>query len=183
MYFKSLFASTNGATSTILPRLRHVMVPCLDGEAVQALTHPITMAEVATTLNHMNSFKAPGPGEFQAIFVKQYWHLIGNGISILVTQTAFTIGTFDDKIAETLVVLIPKVDNPRNFKELRPISLCNTFYKLITKVIVNRLRPFLEKIIGPYQSNFLPGRGTYDNAIVLHEVFHSMRKSSKKKEM
>lgn len=74
-----------------------------------------------------------------------------------------------------------RLNGPSSFKEFRPISLCNTIYKLITKVLVNRLRPFLDQIIGPYQSSFLPGRGTNDNAIILQEVIHSMRKSKKKK--
>jgi len=74
-----------------------------------------------------------------------------------------------------------KVGCPQSFKEFRLISLRNTIYKLITKVLVNRLRPFLDQIVGPYQSSFLPGRGTSDNAIILQEVIHSMRKLKKKK--
>lgn len=48
-------------------------------------------------------------------------------------------------------------------------------------MLVNRLRPFLDEIIGPYQSSFLLGRRTSDNALILQEVIHSMRKSKKKK--
>ena len=48
-------------------------------------------------------------------------------------------------------------------------------------MLVNRLRPFLDQIVGPYQNSFLPGRGTTDNPIILQEVIHSMRKSKKKK--
>jgi hypothetical protein len=77
--------------------------------------------------------------------------------------------------------LIPKVEQPSNFKEFRPISLCNTIYKLITKVLVNRLRPMLDQSIGPFQSSFLPGRSTSYNAIILQEVVHTMRKSKRKK--
>lgn len=73
------------------------------------------------------------------------------------------------------------MDNLGNFKEFHPISLCNTIYKLITKVLVNRLRPLLNNLIGPHQSNFLPGRGTSDNAIVLQEIVQSMQKSKKKR--
>lgn len=74
------------------------------------------------------------------------------------------------------------MDNPGNFKEFWPISLCNTIYKIITKVLVNRLRPFLNDIIGPHQSSFLPGRCTSDNAIILQEIVHGMKKSKKKKD-
>lgn len=87
-------------------------------------------------------------------------------MSSLVAQ-AFTTGTFDPGIASTLIALIPKVDSPNNFREFRPISLCNAIYNLITKVMMNRLRIFLDHIIGSCQSSFLPGRGTGDNAIIL----------------
>jgi len=62
----------------------------------------------------------------------------GGDVTTLVTQ-AFPTSTFDSVIAETLIVLIPKVDCPQSFKEFQPISLCNTIHKLITKVLVNRL--------------------------------------------
>ena len=73
------------------------------------------------------------------------------------------------------------MDCPQNFKEFRPISLCNTIYKLITKIMVNRLCPYLYQIVGPHQSSFLPGKGTTDNAIILQEAIHSMWKSKRKK--
>jgi hypothetical protein len=105
---------------------------------------------------------------------------MGDDIYTMINQ-AFSTGHFNPSLAETLICLIPKVDCPKNFKEFRPISLCNTFYKLITKVLVNRLRPLLDSIIGPFQSSFLPGQGTCDNAIILQEIIHSMRKSTSKK--
>lgn len=106
--------------------------------------------------------------------------MVGDDIRHLVKE-AFATGTFDTSIAETLVVLIPKGDNPTQFKDFRPISLYNTIYKLVSKVMVNRLRPLLSDIIGPQQSSFLPGRGTFDNTTVLQEIIHSMHKSKKKK--
>src|ERR1044072_2523328 len=77
-------------------------------------------------------------------------------------------------MAETLVVLIPKGDLPNSLGDFRPISLCNVVYKLVTKVFVNRLRPFLDELVGPLQSSFIPGRGTSDNAIQTHEIVHCM---------
>lgn len=75
----------------------------------------------------------------------------------------------DKELLEILVVLIPKVDQPSTIKEFRPINLCNVTYKLITKVLVNRLRPFLDSIVGPMQSSFLSGRGTMDNVFLAQE--------------
>jgi hypothetical protein len=140
----------------------------------------VTKDEVTHALNQMNPFKAPGSDGFQGIFFKQYWHIVGDDVTHLILF-AFETGEFPLSLSETLVALIPKVDCPTNFKEFRPISLCNTVYKLITKILVNRLRPFLNQIVGPYQSSFLPGKGTTDNAIILQEAIHSMRNSKRKK--
>ena len=65
-------------------------------------------------------------------------------------QSAFENGTFDASIAENLIVLIPKVTPPTRFQELHPISLCNVMLKLITKVLVHCITPFLDEIVGPF---------------------------------
>lgn len=64
-------------------------------------------------------------------------------------RNALSTGTFDKRIIEILLVLIPKIDNPASFKEFRTITLCNVIYNIISKVLVNKLRPFLDKIVSP----------------------------------
>lgn len=66
----------------------------------------------------------------------------------------FERGYSEDCIAKILVVLIPIIDQPRRLKEFRPISLCNVIYKVVTKVLVQQLRAFLDDLIGPLQSSF-----------------------------
>ena len=84
-------------------------------------------------------------------------------------------------MAETLIIIIPKIDNPAHHKNFRPISLRNVAYKVISEVLVNRLRPFLDKLIGPWQNSFIPHCGTGDNAIIVQEVLHYMNKNKTKK--
>ena len=62
----------------------------------------------------------------------------------------------------------------------KPISLCNIVYKIVTKVIVARLRPYLDKLISPLQAAFVPGRKGIDNAIIAQEVIHSINKKKRK---
>ena len=93
----------------------------------------------------------------------------------------FYWGRIDPRIVETLIVLIPKTDQPTHLKEFSPISLCNVIYKVITKVLVNRLRPFLDELIGPLQGSFIPSRGTIDNIIVAQEAINYMHKYKGKK--
>ncbi|KAK9990873.1 hypothetical protein SO802_025858 [Lithocarpus litseifolius] len=75
---------------------------------------------------------------------------------------------------ETLISLIPKCQSPASLNNYRPISLCNTVYKMVTKIIVGRLRPFLDKLISPIQAAFVPGRRGLDNVVIAQELIHSI---------
>ncbi|XP_026396130.1 uncharacterized protein LOC113290763 [Papaver somniferum] len=58
----------------------------------------------------------------------------------------------------------------------RPIGLCNTSYKIISKLIVQRLKPLMKKIISPYQVTYISGRLISDNIVIAQEIIHSMKK-------
>lgn len=176
-FFKKLFCSSHQHQNRYFQEGTH---PTIDNDGKNSLTSPITKKEITAALHSMKPYKSPGPDGFHCIFFKQYWHIVGDDVFHLV-NTAFQTGYFNPTISDTLIALIPKIDSPKTFKDFRPISLCNIIYKLITKVLVMRLRPILNNIIGPYQSSFLPGRGTSDNSIVLQEIVHFMRRSKKKK--
>lgn len=79
------------------------------------------------------------------------------------------------------MTLISKKDIPEIGADFRPITLLNVAFKVISKVLVNRLRPIMCKLIGPHQNSFLPGRSTMDNVILTQEVVHSMNNKKGKK--
>lgn len=76
----------------------------------------------------------------------------------------------------TDICLIPKVPNPELVSQFRPISLCNVNYKILTKIIVNRLKPFIPRLVSPCQAGFVPGRSIHENIVVAQEMLHSMAK-------
>lgn len=72
----------------------------------------------------------------------------------------------------TLITLVPKVENPLTMMQLRPISLCNTFYKVLTKILVGRLRPLMKHLVSPNQVSFIPGRFFSDNITLAQELLN-----------
>ncbi|XP_019087314.1 PREDICTED: uncharacterized protein LOC109127232 [Camelina sativa] len=76
---------------------------------------------------------------------------------------------------EALLVLIENVERPERIMQFRPISLCNVLFKVITKVMVLRLKKLMNKLIGPAQTSFILGRLGHDNIVVVQEDVHSMR--------
>lgn len=81
----------------------------------------------------------------------------------------------------TNIVLIPKSDAPKNMKDFRPISLGNVLYKVFMKVIANKMKKVLPKVISEFQLSFVPGRAITDNILLAFEIIHSMKRKRKKK--
>lgn len=73
-------------------------------------------------------------------------------------KSFYDIGVLPQGVNDTLLVLMPKVQPPELVTHLRPISLCNVSYKIITKAITNRLKRIIPSFIGPNQSSFVPER-------------------------
>ena len=92
----------------------------------------------------------------------------------------FSERKMSEKLNQTHIVLIPKIQGPETLGNYRPIRLCNTTYKIVTKIIVARLRPYLENLISPLQSAFVPSRKGIDNAIIVQELVHTISKKKGK---
>jgi hypothetical protein len=96
----------------------------------QQLIVPIEEKEVKTALFQMFLTKAPGPDGFPAHFFQRHWDLCGEEV----TQVVLRLLKGEDDpamINETMIVLIPKVENAEDLVQYRPISLCNVFTRLL----------------------------------------------------
>ncbi|XP_061373061.1 uncharacterized protein LOC133315448 [Gastrolobium bilobum] len=134
-----------------------------------------TNQEIMKCVFSMGAFKAPGSDEFPAVFYQRQW----NQIKGQVCKTVKDLWCTPKRIAEvnhTLLVLIPKTKRPESITQFRPISLCSVLYKILSKFIVGRLKPVMEKIISPSQVSLVPNRQIQDNIIIVQELVHSMSK-------
>ncbi|CAN0919242.1 Transposon TX1 uncharacterized 149 kDa protein [Linum grandiflorum] len=123
----------------------------------------------------MDADKAPGPDGLNPGFYQHFWHLIGDEV-FKAACSWLEEGVLPSEIQDTNIVLLPKVDEPKGMKELRPISLCNVLYRLVAKVLANRLRRVMPKLISEEQSTFIVGRSIIDNVMVAFETIHSMKR-------
>lgn len=171
-FYQNLFASSSPnrvdeAVEVVKNRISDEMRAILDER--------FTEEEVYCEAKNLKAHSAPGPDGMPAIFFQQFWSIVGRDI------TSFALNVLNDgvnpgNINHTFICLIPKKKKPKVANDFRPISLCNVICKIISKTIANRLKIILSNIIGKFQSAFVPGRLTTDNALVAFESFHWLRK-------
>lgn len=124
--------------------------------------------------------KAPGPDGIHPLFYQKYWDILGNFVEKF-CENIFTTCTMDEKVNTTYRCLIPKCNNATNLRNFRPIGLCITQYKIITKIITDRMKHHLNNIISPTQLRFLTNRRASDNAIIVQEYITYFSKMKGKK--
>ena len=96
----------------------------------------------------MTPYKAPSPDGYPSIFYVECWDIIGSSV-IEAIQSFFTTGYLLKEFNQTFIVLIPKLPMAVEVTDYRLISLCNLIYKLISKILINHMRPILKRVIAP----------------------------------
>ena len=143
------------------------------------LNQVVTYEEKKARLWALKPFKAPGVDGLHDGFFQLFW----NEVSELVCKevgTIFSTRVVLEYLNKTLIALIPKCPNPESINNYKPISLCNSIYKIVTKVIIARLRPLLSSQISPVQAAFVPRRRGLDNIIIAQELIQSINKKKGK---
>ena len=105
----------------------------------EVLLGEFTAEEVKVALFQIGPTKATGPDGMNALFYQKFWHIVGDDVVFAVLDFLKN-GNMLPEINYTNIVLIPKVKNPHKMCEFRPISLCNVIYKIISKVLANKLK-------------------------------------------
>ncbi|KAM5583543.1 hypothetical protein ABKV19_003435 [Rosa sericea] len=138
------------------------------------LVAPISLEEVRDATFQLGALKAPGPDGFPGLFYHKYWRIVND--VVWETSKDFNAGRIRlHKLNKTHIVLIPKVPNPERTSHFRPISLCNNSYKILSKILANRLKQILPILISPNQNAFVPGRQIQENILLAHESYHYLK--------
>lgn len=130
--------------------------------------------EILKTVKSLYPIKAPGPDEMSALFFQHYWDIVGNDV-VTTIQNIFRRGVFPQVLDDSFIVFILKSIHFTSFNQTRPISLCNTLYKIFSKILVSLLRPLLHGLISPNRSEFVPGWWIGENSLLVQEIIHSMK--------
>ncbi|CAN1332707.1 Putative ribonuclease H protein At1g65750 [Linum perenne] len=123
----------------------------------------------------MGKDKAPGPDGLNPGFYQHYWPIIGEEVTKACINW-LDEGKMPPAIHNTTIILLPKIDKPGTMRDLRPISLCNVLYRVVAKILANRLRRVVPKLVDLEQSAFIKGRSIIDNVMIAFEVLHSIKR-------
>lgn len=124
-------------------------LPKLTDQMKHSLLEPVSFEEIKNSLWGMKPYKAPGPDGLHPVFFQRFWNMTSESL-VKFVRDFFCKKRFPMGANDTLISLIPKCKGPENMGQFRPISLCNVPYKMISKILVNRIRPLLSQFHRPF---------------------------------
>ncbi|PKU86799.1 Putative ribonuclease H protein [Dendrobium catenatum] len=136
---------------------------------VAPLIFPVSDMEIHNVVLAGSSSKAPGPDGFTFEFYKDAWDIIGGHVCRAI-KNFFSTDFLPRCAKATAIALIPKGTHASNILDYRPISLCNVFYKIIAKILSNRMKEVMTHIIHTSQTGFIKQRMSTDNIVLASEI-------------
>ena len=167
------FHSLLSETDEWRPRCNGLQVGVLEGEAAILLEAPFSEEEVFGALSDLNGDKAPGPDGFTMAFWQFSWGFLKEEVMGFF-KDFHDQGKFIKSINASFMVLIPKKKGAGDLKNFRPISLVGSLCKLLAKVLANRLKKVMGKLVSKSQNAFVEGRQILDASLIENEAIHSM---------
>ncbi|XP_028551195.1 uncharacterized protein LOC110112690 [Dendrobium catenatum] len=174
-HFESLF---NNAHSDLELPLNIPPGNLVPPNFLDMLVAPLSFLEVKSAVFDGNENSAPGPDGYTYAFYIKSWHLLGLQV-FNVVNNFFTTSSLPRGVKDTAIALIPKCSHASNINDFRPISLCNVLYKIVAKIIANRLKVVLPFIVHDSQSDFIADRCSTDNIILASEILRDFKGSRK----
>nr|GEU67321.1 RNA-directed DNA polymerase, eukaryota, reverse transcriptase zinc-binding domain protein [Tanacetum cinerariifolium] len=141
----------------------------LDSAKANNMVCDVFDKEIKEAIFEIDSNKASGPDGFTSEFFKRAWSIVGDEVCLAINEF-FKNGKLLGEINSTLIAFIPKTSTPSKVSEFRPIACCYVIYKCISKILTNRIKSGLEKVVHINQSAFIPRRHIQDNILIAQEL-------------
>uniref|UniRef100_A0A2N9GEV9 TIR domain-containing protein n=1 Tax=Fagus sylvatica TaxID=28930 RepID=A0A2N9GEV9_FAGSY len=133
--------------------------------------------EILQVVRDLQGDKSPGPDGFNMAFFQKCWQVVKNDV-LGFFEEVYEHGTFAYSLNATFVALIPKKQNASNIRDFRPISLVGCVYKILAKVLANRLKRVLDGLVSEFQNAFVRSRQTPDSVLIANECLGSRLRSN-----
>jgi hypothetical protein len=172
-YYKNLFGKPD-ITSIDLDESFIQDISQVSDTENEILTANFTIDEVKKVVFSLEHNKAPGPDGFPVEFYQAFWEVIKDNLFALFVdfhQNSLLVHSLNFGV----ITLIPKKDNTFKIQDYRPICLLNVSFKIITKVLSNRIGLMADRIVCPSQTTFMRGRNILEGVIILHESIHELQ--------
>ena len=157
------------------PMLDGLNFHALQGEDASWLERPFEEDEITLVVRNMNGDKSPSPNDFPMSFFLACWQVIKSDL-MAVFNEFYATGSFERSLNATFLTLIPKKENAAEVRDFRPISLLGSVYKIMAKVLVNRLSVVLGHLVSSPQNAFVKGRQITDSVLIANEILDSRLK-------
>ena len=170
-----MFEERFKATLDLGVRLGAVEFKSLPEEVSLRMIEVFSKEEVREAVWNCEGTKSPGPDGFNFNFIKANWETLKEDVMGAVHSFHET-GILPKGCNASFIALVPKVKDPTTIDQYRPISLVGAIYKIITKVMSNRIKTVLPMVIDENQSAFMQGRGLLESVLVANEVIEDVRR-------
>jgi hypothetical protein len=152
-YFHSVFGSAAPRRSFL--NLNALDLPSLSAIQARGIEAPFSSEEVKRIIMEMPADRALGPDGFSGLFFKLYWDIIA--ADLLAALNHLHKGQFNNlrRLNSSILILLPKKQNPLDIQEYRPIRLIHSFSKILTKLLAARIAPLLPTLISQAQCAFV----------------------------
>lgn len=169
-FFQKLYSEN----ITNRPRLENLGLKCITVDQAEGLQQPFKEDELLGALKELAKDKTPGPDGYSVRFFLFCWDFMKFDI-LKVFDEFYSTGSFDWRLNTSFITLIPKKSGDKAVHDYRPISLLSCIYKLLSKVLDNRLGPMLASLVSELQSASIQGRQIQDATFIANELIDTRK--------